>query len=161
MEVGSLDRESFIQWLEAKFSETNRSIASELWDVIFELSHSIPGDVQDVCYHLWNDLEEGDEINAGRLGETLQRVLHERAAGYEGMWNMLTDNQQKVAMGLAHYRADKYTSNKFMQLSGTTSPASIKRGITALESKGLIWMSAKHWIFSDPFFALWIANSTE
>ncbi len=67
----------------------------------------------------------------------------------------------KIATGLARYRDDKYTSNEFMQLSGATSSASVKRGIEALDSKGLIWMSSKHWIFSDPFFALWIANSVD
>jgi hypothetical protein len=161
MEVGSLDHDTFIQWLEAKFSETGRSVSPNLWNAIFELSHSIPGDVQDVCYHLWNDSEKGREIGAEDFGETLQRVLHERASGYEGMWNMLTDNQQKIATGLARYRDDKYTSSEFMQLSGATSPASVKRGIEALESKGLVWISSRHWIFSDPFFALWIANSVD
>ncbi len=161
MEVGSLDREPFIGWLEAKFSETGRTVVPQLWDAVFELSHSIPGDVQDVCYHLWNDSEEGGKITPEGFGSTLQRVLHERAAGYEGMWNMLTDNQQKVAMGLARYRGEKYASNEFLQLCGTSSHASVKRGIEALESKGLIWMSSKHWIFSDPFFALWIVNSVD
>ncbi|MDF7807005.1 ATP-binding protein [Pontiellaceae bacterium B12219] len=161
MEVGSLDRPDFIQWLEAKFAESGRKVDPRLWDAVFDLSHSIPGDVQDVCYHLWNDTEEGGTIGPEGFGATLQRVLHERAAGYEGMWNMLTDNQQKVAMGLARYRDDKYTSQEFMQLSGTTSSASVKRGIDALDSKGLIWMSSKHWIFSDPFFALWISNSVD
>ncbi len=161
MEVGSLEHDAFIEWLEAKFAETDRSVDPKLWGPIFDLSHAIPGDVQDVCYHLWNDLEEGERVTAKRFGETLQRVLHERASGYEGMWNMLTDNQQKIAMGLARYREDKYTSNEFMQLSGATSPASVKRGIEALESKGLIWMSSKLWIFSDPFFALWISNSVD
>ena len=161
MEIGSLDYDDFIQWLEAKFAETNRKVDPRLWDAVFELSHSIPGDVQDVCYHLWNDSEEGGEIGPEDFGETLKRVLHERASGYEGMWNMLTDNQQKIAMGLARYRDDKYTSQEFMQLSGATSTASIKRGIEALDSKGLIWMSSNHWIFSDPFFALWIANSVD
>jgi hypothetical protein len=159
MEIGSLDRNDFIRWLDAKFTETGRTVDPELWDAVFELSHSIPGDVQDACYHLWNDSKEGGCIGAEDFGMTLQRVLHERAAGYEGMWNMLTDNQQKIAMGLACYNDDKYTSNEFMQLSGATSSASIKRGIEALDAKGLIWMSSKRWIFSDPFFALWIANS--
>jgi hypothetical protein len=161
LEVGSLDRDEFIQWLEAKFAKSQRAVESKLWSAIFELSHSIPGDVQDVCYHLWNDAEKGQKIDAKAFGTTLQRVLRERAAGYEGMWNMLTDNQQKIAMGLARYRDDKYTSNKFMQLSGATSTASVKRGIAALESKGLIWMSLKFWIFSDPFFALWITNRAD
>jgi len=161
MEVGSLEHDTFIQWLEAKFSATGRSVDPKLWDAIFELSHSIPGDVQDVCYHLWNDSEEGGKITPEGFGETLQRVLHERASGYEGMWNMLTDNQQKIAMGLAGYRGNMYASNEFLQLCGTTSHASVKRGIEALESKDLIWMSSKHWIFSDPFFALWIANSVD
>lgn len=161
MEVGSLDHDGFIAWLEAKFGETGRTVVPELWSAIFELSHSIPGDVQDVCYHLWTDSEKGGEIGAENFGKTLQRVLRERASGYEGMWNMLTDNQQKIAMGLARYRDGKYTSNEFMKLSGATSTASIKRGLEALESKGLIWISSKHWIFSDPFFALWIANSVD
>ena len=161
MEVGSLDYDAFIQWLTAKFTATGRSVDPKLWTTIFELSHAIPGDVQDVCYHLWNDSEEGREMGPEGFGATLQRVLHERAAGYEGMWNMLTDNQQKIAQGLARYRDDKYMSKEFMQLSGATSSASVKRGIEALDSKGLIWMSSKHWIFSDPFFALWIANSVD
>ncbi len=161
MEVGSLDRDDFIRWLEKKFSDTGRSINARLWDPVFELSHAIPGDVQDVCYHLWNDSEEGREIGPEDFGTTLQRVLHERASGYEGMWNMLTDNQQKIAAGLARYRDSKYTSQEFMQLSGATSSASVKRGIEALDAKGLIWMSSNHWIFSDPFFALWIANSVD
>lgn len=161
MEIGSLDRGDFIQWLEKKFSDTGRKIDARLWEPVFELSHSIPGDVQDVCYHLWNDSEEGREIGPEDFGTTLQRVLHERASGYEGMWNMLTDNQQKIAIGLARYRDDKYTSKEFMQLSGATSSASVKRGIEALDAKGLIWMSSSHWIFSDPFFALWIANSVD
>ena len=117
--------------------------------------------MQDVCYHLWNDSEEGGKITPEGFGETLQRVLHERASGYEGMWNMLTDNQQKIAMGLAGYRGNMYASNEFLQLCGTTSHASVKRGIEALESKDLIWMSSKFWIFSDPFFALWIANAVD
>jgi hypothetical protein len=161
MEVGSLDRDDFIAWLEAKFSETGRRVDARLWDAVFELSHSSPGDVQDVCYHLWNDSEEGKEIGAEDFGATLKRVMHERASGYEGMWNMLTDNQQKVAMGIARYTGDMYASNEFLQLCGTTSHASVKRGIEALDSKGLIWMSSKHWIFSDPFFALWIINSLD
>lgn len=161
MEVGSLDRDDFIQWLEGKFAATDRSIDPKLWDAVFELSHSIPGDVQDICYHLWNDSKAGEEITAEDLGNTLKRVLRERSSGYEGMWNMLTDNQQKVAIGLARYRDDKYTSHEFMQLSGATSSASIKRGIEALDAKGLIWMRSRHWIFSDPFFALWIVNSLD
>lgn len=161
MEVGSLDRDDFIQWLEDKFAATDRSIDPKLWDAVFQLSYSIPGDVQDICYHLWNDAEEGGEISAADFGATLKRVLQERSSGYEGMWNMLTYNQQKIAIGLARYRDDKYTSNEFMQLSGATSSASIKRGIEALESKGLIWMSSKRWIFSDPFFALWMVNNLD
>ncbi len=161
MEVGSLERGPFVEWLTAKFIDTGRAIDPRLWDAIFELTHAIPGDVQDVCYHLWNDSGEGREVGPEDFGATLRRVLHERASGYEGMWNMLTDNQQKIAIGLARYRDDKYTSGEFMQLSGATSPASVKRGIEALESKGLIWMSGRHWIFSDPFFALWISNSVE
>lgn len=52
-----------------------------------------------------------------------------------------------------------YTSNAFMPLSGAATTASEKRGIEALDSKGLIWMLSKHWIFSGPFFALWIINA--
>ncbi|MBN2162965.1 MAG: ATP-binding protein [Pontiellaceae bacterium] len=161
MEVGGLDRDDFVAWLEDKFAATDRSISPRLWDAIFELSHAIPGDVQDICYHLWNDSTEGGEIGPEDLGATLKRVLQERASGYAGMWNMLTDNQQKIAMGLTRYRGEMYASNEFLQMCGTTSHASVKRGIEALESKGLIWMSSSRWIFSDPFFTLWIANSVD
>jgi hypothetical protein len=47
----------------------------------------------------------------------------------------------------------------FMQASGATSSASIKRGLEALETKVVIWQKDAAWIFTDPYFGLWIANA--
>lgn len=159
MEIGILDRVKFVKWLENKFAGSGRSLIPELWDAIFDFTHSVPGDVQDVCYHLWNDSSKGRTITAEQFGVTLQRVIHERATGYLGMWGMLTGNQQKLAQGISRYGGTQYLSQEFMQASGANSSASIKRGLEALESKGLIWQREDVWIFTDPYFGLWIANA--
>ena len=159
MEIGTLHRSRFIKWLEKKFAGSDRSLAPGLWDAVFDFTHSVPGDVQDVCYHLWNDSRKGQTITAKQLGETLLKILRERASGYLGMWGMLTANQQKLAQGLSRYGGIQYLSQEFMLASGATSSASIKRGLEALESKGLIWKNEGVRIFTDPYFGLWIANA--
>ncbi len=156
IEIGVLEKGAFSEWLNEKFSRTNRTVSSELWNPIFSLVQSIPGDVQDICYHLWNDSQEGDEIDAEQLEFSVRKVIHERSAGYLSIWGMLTDNQQRVALGVATYQGNHYLSAEFMHLSGTTSSASVKRGLDSLADKGIIWKHENRWIFSDPFFTWWV-----
>ncbi len=161
IELGVIEQDVFSAWLNEKFVCSNRKVSSELWNPIFSLVHSIPGDVQDVCYHLWNDSQEGDAIGAEQLERTIRKVIHERAAGYTSIWGMLTDNQQRIALGVALYSGEHYLSSEFIRLSGATSSASIKRGLDSLSAKGVIWSCEGRWVFSDPIFALWIMNFSD
>ena len=161
IELGVLEKDVFSKWLNEKFSQTNRTVLEKLWTPIFSLAQAIPGDVQDVCYHLWNDTQEGSVLGEEQLEWTVRKVIHERAAGYSSIWGMLTDNQQRIALGVALYSGEHYLSSEFIRLSGATSSASIKRGLDSLAAKGVVWSCEGCWVFSDPFFALWVANFSD
>ncbi len=98
----------------------------------------------------------GSVPDAVALARAMDDILASAASAYEQVWELLNPRQRGVLYGLTRSEDKSIYSEWFIKEFGFKTATNLQAAIRALDAKGILYKRGKRWIFSDPFFALWV-----
>ncbi len=154
--VGPLDRETFVGFLAGKFALGNRVAGNDVLERIITLAENVPGDVQELCEAIWETTASRDRIHEGSIGPALELIYARESKGYEAALVRLTGQQLKCLFGLARMGGKAPLSAAFIRGVGITGPASIKKALNRLVQLKVVYRHDGEYKFVNPFFKTWL-----
>ena len=156
LNVGSLARNDFQDFLAKKFKGGRKTVGPEVWDKVFEVCFDVPGDIQQFCDALWDVSLEGEQINADHLPPAMETIFAHEFKGYETALKIVSGQQLKVLVGLARLGGQAPTSAKFSRGIGGVAASSVKKALQRLMDLKLIFHINDEYRFVNPFFRAWL-----
>jgi hypothetical protein len=154
--VDPLPYDEFSRFLKKKFATGNREVPEEILEKIFEISHDIPGDVQQLCEALWEVTSEKDAISADALKNALILIFAREQKSYENYVRLLTNLQFKCLVAIAMHGGKKVSSVAFLKAGGFNNPSSVKKAIARLTNINILFEKEGEFKFINPFFRAWL-----
>jgi hypothetical protein len=154
--VGTLDKEIFSEFLQGKFQLEKRTISRDLLERIFEIAHEVPGDVQQLCSAVWETILPGDNITADVIPPALELIYSRELKGYETAMGQVTSQQLRCLLGLARVGGKSPLSSEFLKAAGISQPGSVKKALNRLEKLRIIYKYQGEYRFINPFFRSWL-----
>ena len=154
--ISEIDRREFSEFIRRKFELGDRTIKKAFLDRIFNYADGISGDIQKLCEALWSVSNRGDTIDDQHFLEGFDLIYAREQQSYELILTDLTKIQVRCLYGLA--KADGYsvTGTAFLKQTGIGQPSSVRRAISLLEKKRIIYRYQKQYRFINPFFKSWL-----
>ncbi len=156
VEVKELNPKYFIEFLKNKFASGKRKISDSTIIKLFDIADNIPGDVQQLCAALWDITSYKDKISESNIPEALKLIFARESKGYEHILVQITEQQLKCLVGLAKIGGKSTQSATFLNISGISLPASVKKALNRLEKLKIVYRYEKEYKFINPFFKSWL-----
>jgi hypothetical protein len=159
VEVGPLPETEFVPYMKHCFASGGRNADVKSLQQIYRLVAGNTGDVQKLCYYLWNVTSAGDKIDSTAIGRGIAEVCEAEHLLYESSLAQLNANQTRVIIMLALIGGEAPYGKHARQLLGTEWQATtIQRTIARLVNENIIYQRPgdEHYRFSSPFFRAWL-----
>lgn len=153
--VEEINPVEFADFIVARFKKGKRSISKSVANAIIEFADGVTGDVQELCYALYESTSEGDAITGDSFGAALEVVFAAEGRGYENVVERLTAQQLTVLKALARQGKVKAFSSEFTSQVGLL-PSSVKRVVTRLTDDRIVYLRQGEYRFFNPFFREWL-----
>ncbi|MCP4751387.1 MAG: ATP-binding protein [Proteobacteria bacterium] len=156
IEVGSLKKELFLEFLTEKFKSGKRKISSKVMDLVFGICFNIAGDVQQLCGALWDATSYGDYIAEKQIPLALEQVFAHESKGYETTLKIVSGQQLKLLTTLARIGGTAPTSSRFLKQSGISQASSVRTALKRLVDLKIVFHYENEYRFVNPFFRAWL-----
>ena len=140
-----------------KFTDTNKQISKEAFDLIYK---SVDGEswlVQNISYHLWQEYDTvGDDIVLDKLydivnmSDTIFKVLFDSFS-----------NTQKTALKTVVKNNGQLLLSKEVLSSQNISKSSLSSALNLLYEKEIIDKNGDIYYINDKLFELWLKKGTK
>ena len=157
LDIGHIDDEDFIPFIQRKFEDTGRHIGTETILTILKLADRISGDVQELCDALWATTAEGDAITEENLEPALQLIFARESKSYTPIMNQLPKIQMRVLKAVALFGGHKPTGQEFLNQAGLHNAASVRKSLVRLVELDVLQIGEQgDYRFANPFFREWL-----
>jgi uncharacterized protein len=159
IEVGPLPEEEFLPYIEHCFSLGGRTCDTETLRNIFSLVEENTGDVQKLCYYLWNVTSAGQKIDSEAILLGVEEVCEAEQLLYERSLSLFNASQTRVLIMLARLQGEApYGKRARQQLGPDVAVTTIQRAIAKLVQENVIYQrpGEDHYRFTSPFFRTWL-----
>jgi hypothetical protein len=159
IEVGPLPETEFVPYLEQCFVSGGRATDVACLQQIYRLVAGNTGDVQKLCYYLWNVTSAGDRIDTAAIRRGIAEVCEAEHLLYERSLSQLNASQTRVLVTLALIDGEAPYGRQARQLLGTEGQATtIQRALAKLVKENFIYQrpDEERYRFSSPFFRAWL-----
>jgi uncharacterized protein len=159
VEVGPLPDTEFVPYMNQCFASGGRMADDECLQRIYRLVEGNTGDVQKLCYYLWNVTSAGDRIDFAAIGRGIAEVCEAEHLLYERSLSQLNASQTRVLVTLALIGGEAPYGKQARQLLGMEGQSTIiQRALAKLIKENFIYQrpGEEHYRFSSPFFRAWL-----
>lgn len=147
----------FQAFLEAKCKPAGLRFAEGLWEEIHEITGGHLSNTQQLCSALW-DIRAGRTLSDKDLPAACELIFATYKLEFGRQWSELTEIQKKVLRTIAKIGGRHITSRDFIEASGVSHAATIKRALGRLQRDAYVYEKDNDQVFLNPFFRLWILN---
>ncbi len=159
VEVGPLPETEFVPYMEQCFASGGRKADDESLQRIYRLVAGNTGDVQKLCYYLWNVTSAGDRIDSAAIGMGIAEVCEAEHLLYERDLSKLNASQTRVLVALVLIGGEAPYGKQARQLLGVEGQSTIiQRALAKLVNENIIYQrpGEAHYRFCSPFFRAWL-----
>jgi len=159
IEVGPLPETEFVPYMKQCFVSGGRETDVECLHQIYRLVSGNTGDVQKLCYYLWNVTSAGDCIDTSAIQRGIAEVCEAEHLLYERSLSLLNASQTRILVALALIGGEAPYGKHARQLLGPDGQATIiQRALAKLVKENLIYKrpGEENYRFSSPFFHAWL-----
>jgi len=157
VEVAADNFDNFSSFLISRFKAGGKTVAKNLLPEVLRICDSVPGDVQQLCAALW-DTTIGDEVTTDTMGSAVEEIFCNESRAYEAIVTELPAQQLRVLAVLAKVGSHSVLGKDFLVATGIIHPSSVKRALTRLCQRRLIFRMPTAYKFSNPFLKLWLLH---
>jgi len=158
LNIGPLSFKEFSKFIKKKLTAGQRMVDDEILHKIFEISYSIPGDIQQLCEAAWAVTVEHEKISNKKLVEALELIFSREQKSYENYISFLTDIQQKCLKAITLEGGKSVFSVSFLKSAGFNNPSTVRRAIKRLMNLNILYQVAGEYRFINPFFRAWLLH---
>jgi hypothetical protein len=156
--IEPLTGDAFQKFLAQKFRKTKRKPSADLWKEIATLGLRATGDIQQLCWAIWQTTEAGFYVSTDSIPPALELIFSIESAAYESIASNSSTAQLKVLKGLSAMRSESIYSVAFKESTGLLANGTITKACNLLEKRNIIRKSGKTWLLENPYFGLWLAK---
>ena len=157
VEVAAEEFDDFPGFLRSRFRAGGKTVAEELLPEVLRICDSVPGDAQQLCAALW-DSAMGDQVTTDHMAPAIEEIFRNESRAYEAIVTELPAQQLKVLAVLAKEGGHSVLGKQFLVATGITHPSSVKRALTRLCQRRLVFRTPTTYKFSNPFLKLWLLH---
>ncbi len=142
------------QWFEAK----KGSLSREVFQQLYSLFDGYTWYLQSVLNRLYET--ERHVADYQQVREAILSILNDKASQYEMVMTFLTDNQRNLLKAIAKDSlVPQLQANDFIRKHDLPSASSIKKALTVLQDKDLVYQTPKGYIVYDRFLDFWLKRT--
>jgi len=160
LSVGPVPDDDFAPFLARRFALGRRTAPRPLLDDVFDFTHRIPGDVQQLCAALWNVSGPGDILTPAHLKAALREIYEQESGVFELQTSRLTRYQFKTLVAVANTGGQNVYSADFLARAELPTAAAATRAFQALVRDGILYLADKEYRFFNPFLRAWLLEKT-
>ena len=160
VELGPIPRAPFEQFIRERFRSTGKGVSDEVVKAILDRTGGHPYATQELCYGLWEEVDEGSVAREGELERALERVLRSENAHFTRLWESSSRNQRQVLQALAQEPLRAITSEEYRRRFGLPAPSSVQKALDRLVSEEVVVREGPGaYRIAEPFLADWIRRT--
>ncbi|MGZ8782824.1 MAG: AAA family ATPase [Gaiellaceae bacterium] len=160
VELGPIPREPFERFIQERFASTGKAISAEAVAAILDRTGGHPYGTQELCYALWEEVDEGATATATDLERALDQVLRSENAHFTRLWETSSRNQRQVLQALAQEPLRAATSEAYRRRYGLPAPSSVQKALDRLVAQEVVFREGPGaYRIAEPFLADWIRRS--
>jgi uncharacterized protein len=160
IELGPIPRAPFERFIRERFSSTGKTVADDVVTAILDRTGGHPYGTQELCYALWEEVDEGAGADESDLERALERVLRSENAHFTRVWETASRNQRLVLQALAQEPLRPITAEAFRHRYGLPAPSSVQKALDRLVADEVVARErAGAYRIAEPFLADWIRRS--
>jgi uncharacterized protein len=160
IELGPIPRAPFERFIRERFSSTGKTVADDVVTAILDRTGGHPYGTQELCYALWEEVDEGAGADESDLERALERVLRSENAHFTRVWETASRNQRLVLQALAQEPLRPITAEAFRYRYGLPAPSSVQKALDRLVADEVVARErAGAYRIAEPFLADWIRRS--
>ena len=160
VELGPIPREPFERFIRERFHSTGKGVSDEVVKAILDRTGGHPYATQELCYGLWEEVEEGSVAGEAELELALERVLRSENAHFTRLWETSSRNQRQVLQALAQEPLRAITSEEYRRRYGLPAPSSVQKALDRLVSEEVVVREGPGaYRIAEPFLADWIRRT--
>jgi uncharacterized protein len=156
IELGKLQVDALINYLEKKFRNTKINFDEEIPAKIIELCEAIPHYVQYLASGAWEEaIENHSRLDKKILEKAVSKIITNQNDYFITQYENLTTHQQKVLKAISIENKNIFTSG-FTERHHLSAFSSVQRSLERLLKSGIILKQSDQYLFTDPFFKRWL-----
>jgi AAA+ ATPase superfamily predicted ATPase len=155
IELGVIAPKDFRSFIQSRFEATGRTLAAEAADRVLEVTRGHPYATQELCYFLWQRVEEGETGHVAATEDALADVLRSEDAHFSLVWGRASSAQRTLLQALASDPGHPL-STAYRRRFALAGPSTVQKALQALEREELITRDGGFAEISEPFLAEWI-----
>ena len=158
MTLQPLHHEVYYDFASRWFEAQKGSLSKEVFQQLYSLFDGYTWYLQSVLNRLYET--ERHVTDYQQVRETILNILKDKSSQYEMVMTFLTDNQRNLLIAIAKesYVA-QLQANEFIRKHELPSASSIKKALTVLKDKDLVYQTEKGYMIYDRFFDLWLKRT--
>ena len=160
VELGPIPREAFERFIRERFAATGKRVADEVVAAILDRTGGHPYGTQELCYALWQEVDDGALAGPEELERALASVLRSENAHFTRVWEGASRNQRQVLQALAQEPLRPVTSEAYRLRYGLPGPSSVQKALDRLVADEIVARERPGaYRIAEPFLADWIRRS--
>lgn len=153
IKLSNIPPEKFNAFIKRGFSKLG-GIDKETLEEIYKFGNGNPQRIQQICYHLFQKVLNGEKLKASLVKETVIEICLSLEKEFETEFdNIKSLRQKQVLKALAIEKDPKPLSNEFIRKYDLGGASSVQSALKGLIEKGLLDENHK---FVDPLFKTWL-----
>ena len=156
MPLGRLPAEEVKKHVKERFALGEIAVQKDVPSLIAEKGAGHPYYTQLLCHILWDERLEKKVISEKDVENALDTMLKQEGGVYETILDDLTQKQKHLLIALGLEPKAKAFSAQFLSKYHLGPPSSVQKALQNLIERDLLDRENGHFVFQDPFFALWL-----
>ena len=158
MTLQPLRKEVYYDFASRWFEEKKGTLDEDVFYQLYALFDGYTWYLQSVLNRLYET--ERRVTDYQQVREAILSILKDKSSQYEMVMTFLTDNQRNLLIAIAKDGCVlQPQANEFIRKHELPSASSIKKALTVLKDKDLVYQTAKGYIVYDRFLDLWLKRT--
>ena len=155
MSLQPLHKEIYYDFANRFFTNRGGGFSEQVFNGLYQLFDGYTWYMQSVLNRLYE--QEKRVTDDSQVKEAINTILADKADQYATLMSFLSVNQQRLLKAIANEeKVAQPQSNSFLQHYELTSASSVRKALTALTDKDLVYHTTEGYIVYDRFFDLWL-----
>jgi hypothetical protein len=156
MQLGPIAPGEFGPFIADRFRATGRAVDDAALSELLATTGGHPYATQELCYFLWERIEDGGLASAEDLREALAAVMRAEDARFTLLWDELAPGHKLLLEALAAEQPARPMTVAYRRRHQLSTQSAVQSSLRSLGDRELLSQADGEWSISEPFLAEWI-----